>query len=197
MQKLSFLLGKWTGECFLLQGPGQSLDLHQTEEVQYKLDGLLLVIEGVGRSKSDNQLALQAFGIISFDDESATYRMRAFNEAASSKAKSNSSTSPTPSPGVSPSAPSNRTPSSASTTGANGPNLPNSSSAPTHPKNSSNNRPPRGVVSRVLSRPNSKSFSPIQHFRQPSTSAKVFHRYTPAFTFRMYALKATKENPDE
>ncbi len=80
MQKLSFLLGKWTGECFLLQGPGQSLDLHQTEEVQYKLDGLLLVIEGVGRSKSDNQLALQALGIISFDDESATYRMRAFND---------------------------------------------------------------------------------------------------------------------
>jgi hypothetical protein len=80
MQKLAFLLGKWTGEACLLQGPGQSLDLHQTEEVQYKLDGLLLTIEGVGRSKSDNELVLQAFGTISFDDESATYHMRAFND---------------------------------------------------------------------------------------------------------------------
>jgi hypothetical protein len=80
MQKLAFLIGKWTGEACILQGLGQSLDLHQTEEVQYKLDGLILLIEGVGRSKSDNQLALQALGIITFDDESATYCMRAFND---------------------------------------------------------------------------------------------------------------------
>jgi hypothetical protein len=80
MQKLAFLIGEWTGEACILQGPGQSLDLHQTEEVQYKLDGLLLVIEGVGRSKSDNELALQAFGLVSFDDETSTYRMRAFND---------------------------------------------------------------------------------------------------------------------
>jgi hypothetical protein len=80
MQKLAFLIGKWTGEACLLQGPGQSIDLLQTEEAQYKLDGLLLVIEGVGRSKSDNQLILQALAVISFDDESATYQMRAFND---------------------------------------------------------------------------------------------------------------------
>lgn len=80
MQKLSFLIGKWSGEACLLQGPGQSIDLHQTEEAQYKLDGLLLVIEGVGRSKSDNQLVLQALGVISFDDEISAYHMRAFND---------------------------------------------------------------------------------------------------------------------
>jgi hypothetical protein len=51
MQKLAFLVGKWNGEARLLHGPDQ--DLQQTEEVQYKLDGLLLVIEGVGRKKSD------------------------------------------------------------------------------------------------------------------------------------------------
>ncbi|HXM14622.1 MAG TPA: hypothetical protein VN933_05230, partial [Candidatus Eremiobacteraceae bacterium] len=39
-----------------------------------------LVIEGVGRSKSDNELALQAFGLVSFDDETSTYHMRAFND---------------------------------------------------------------------------------------------------------------------
>lgn len=80
MQKLAFLVGKWSGEACILQGPVQSLDLYQTEEVQYKLDGLLLVIEGVGRSKSDSLLALQAFGLISFDHESTTYTMRACND---------------------------------------------------------------------------------------------------------------------
>ncbi len=77
MQKLAFLVGKWNGEVRLLHGPDQ--DLHQTEEVQYKLDGLVLVIEGVGRRKSDGQPVIQALGMISFDDENGTYRMRAFN----------------------------------------------------------------------------------------------------------------------
>src|ERR1700754_1407326 len=80
MRKLGFLLGKWSGEARLLRGPGQWLDLHQTEEAQYKLDGLLLVIEGVGRAQSSDQVVLQALGIISFDDETSSYRMRAFND---------------------------------------------------------------------------------------------------------------------
>ena len=77
MLELAFLVGKWNGEARLLHGPDQ--DLQQTEEVQYNLDGLLLVIEGVGRKKSDGQPVIQALAIISFDDETRTYRMRAFN----------------------------------------------------------------------------------------------------------------------
>ena len=80
MKKLSFLIGKWSGEASVLRGPGQFVELSQTEEAQFKLDGLVLMIEGVGRTKSDGKLALQALGLISFDDESGTYRMRAFND---------------------------------------------------------------------------------------------------------------------
>jgi hypothetical protein len=80
MKKLEFLVGKWNGEARLLRGPGESMDLHQSEEAQYKLDGLILVIEGVGRTKSDGQPVLLALGVISFDDETATYRIRAFND---------------------------------------------------------------------------------------------------------------------
>ena len=80
MRKLGFLVGKWAGEARLLRGPNESVELLQTEEAQYKLDGLILVIEGVGRTKSGGQPFLQAFGIISFDDESGTYLLRAFND---------------------------------------------------------------------------------------------------------------------
>ncbi len=38
------------------------------------------MIEGVGRTKSDGSLALQALGLISFDDASGSYRMRAYND---------------------------------------------------------------------------------------------------------------------
>ncbi len=68
MKKLSFLVGRW------------SLELIQTEKVQYKLDGAILMIEGIGRNKSDGKLALQALGIISYDDQANIYRMRAYND---------------------------------------------------------------------------------------------------------------------
>jgi len=80
MKRLGFLVGKWTGEARLLRGPTESVELLQTEEAQYKLDGLIVVIEGVGRTRSGGQPLLQAFGIVSYDDESGTYRLRAFND---------------------------------------------------------------------------------------------------------------------
>ena len=80
MKEVGFLVGKWQGEARLLRGPRELLELLQTEEAQYKLDGLILVIEGVGRTKASGQALLQAFGIISYDDESRTYRLRAFND---------------------------------------------------------------------------------------------------------------------
>jgi hypothetical protein len=80
MKKLGFLVGDWSGEASVLRGPGQFVELAQTESAQFKLDGLVLVIEGVGRTKADSKLALQALGLISFDDETGTYKMRAFND---------------------------------------------------------------------------------------------------------------------
>jgi hypothetical protein len=80
MRKLGFLVGEWSGEASVLRGPGQFADLAQTESAHFKLDGLVLVIEGVGRTKTDGKLSLQALGLISYDGETATYRMRAFND---------------------------------------------------------------------------------------------------------------------
>jgi hypothetical protein len=80
MKEVGFLVGKWTGEARLLRGPVESVELLQTEEAHYKLDGLILVIEGIGRPKSGGQPLLQAFAIVCYDDESATYRMRTFND---------------------------------------------------------------------------------------------------------------------
>lgn len=80
MKKLGFLVGKWAGEARLQRGPGEPVVLTQTEEAQFKLDGLILEIEGIGRTKLDNKPVLQALGIISFEDETDTYHMRAFND---------------------------------------------------------------------------------------------------------------------
>lgn len=80
MKKLSFLAGRWHGEARLFRGRGGALELIQTEDAQYKLDGLVLIVVGVGLNKSDGTIALQALGVISYDDEAGTYHMRAFND---------------------------------------------------------------------------------------------------------------------
>jgi hypothetical protein len=80
MKKLSFLAGSWTGEARILRTKDQTVVLDQTEHAEFKLDGLILEIEGVGRSKSDGKLALQALGLVSFDDGTGKYTMRAFND---------------------------------------------------------------------------------------------------------------------
>ena len=80
MSKLNFLVGKWTGEARMLRPGGQSVDLQQTEDAQYKLNDLVLIIEGLGRRASDGQPVLQALGLISYDDATSKYHFRAFND---------------------------------------------------------------------------------------------------------------------
>ena len=80
MKKLDFLVGEWSGQASAARGPGIVIELSQTEVAQFKLGGLVLMIEGIGRTKPDGNVALQALGLISFDDASGSYRMRAYND---------------------------------------------------------------------------------------------------------------------
>lgn len=80
MKKLNFLVGRWAGEARVLRGSGEFLELVQAEEAEYKLDGLVLMIEGIGRNKFDGKAALQALGFVSYDDQDGAYFMRAFND---------------------------------------------------------------------------------------------------------------------
>src|ERR1019366_1961148 len=53
MKKLGFLVGEWSGEASVLRGCGQFAKLAQTESAQFKLCGLVLVIEGCEPSTTD------------------------------------------------------------------------------------------------------------------------------------------------
>lgn len=78
MRKLSFLAGRWSGPVTIMRGPGEPLHLTQSENVQYKLDGLVLLVEGQSTG-ADGQVAFSALATISYDDASHTYRFRAYN----------------------------------------------------------------------------------------------------------------------
>lgn len=79
MSKLSFLTGEWSGPVSIVRGPGKTLHLTQTEHVEYKLDGLVLLIEGKS-TNADQDVAFSALATIAFDDATHTYRLRAYND---------------------------------------------------------------------------------------------------------------------
>jgi hypothetical protein len=79
MKKLEFLVGRWKGPASVRRGPGEPIRITQHENVQYKLDGLLLLIEGEGRD-GEGKSVFGALAVVSFDDTTGTYRFRAFND---------------------------------------------------------------------------------------------------------------------
>ena len=83
MKKLAFLAGKWSGDATVQVGADASIKLKQTEDVQFKLDGIVLLVEGtgVGRPpKTDKEgVVFNALATINYDVEAKKYRMRAIN----------------------------------------------------------------------------------------------------------------------
>jgi len=79
MHKLSFLDGNWSGPVSIAMGPGEPLHLTQTEKIEYKLDGLVLLIEGKSTA-ADGSVPFQALATVAYDDATHGYRIRAYNE---------------------------------------------------------------------------------------------------------------------
>lgn len=79
MHKLAFLEGRWSGPVTIVRGPGQTVHLTQSEDVQYKLDGLVMLIEGESRD-ADGKASFRALATISFDDAMHAYRFRAYHD---------------------------------------------------------------------------------------------------------------------
>src|SRR5262245_46724689 len=78
MKKLDWLVGSWKGTGWILMGPQGRKEFTQTETIQSKLDGLVLVIEGRGKSKDDGSTVHTALAFVSYDDRAKTFRWRGF-----------------------------------------------------------------------------------------------------------------------
>jgi hypothetical protein len=79
MKKLAFLAGHWSGSVSISRGPGDPLHLTQSETVQFKLDGLVLLVEGQSTGP-DGKAQFQALATIAYDDATNAYRFRAYND---------------------------------------------------------------------------------------------------------------------
>lgn len=82
MKKLEFLAGHWTGGGWMMLGPGKKLNYTGTETVTLKLDGTVLVVEGLHRSVAEGgapeRVIHNALGVISFDTETKKFRLQSY-----------------------------------------------------------------------------------------------------------------------
>ncbi len=78
MERLAPLVGDWQGQASVAQ-PVEST-VHQTEQVEWALDGLLLVIRGAAHATADRsgEPVFAALGVISFNERSGVYEVRSY-----------------------------------------------------------------------------------------------------------------------
>jgi len=81
MRKLEFLIGEWRGEGWGEPAPGERRPFDATESVQSRLNGAVLVLEGVHRSKVPGKQAEvilhHGLSVISYDPQRKHYRFEA------------------------------------------------------------------------------------------------------------------------
>ena len=77
LRKADFLVGTWQESGWIMLGQGKRETFTNTETVQSKVNGTVLLVEGVGKN-ADNKLVHNALTTLSFDTEKQNYRWRAF-----------------------------------------------------------------------------------------------------------------------
>ncbi len=88
MKKLDYLAGKWKGDAKVKMGPGPEQTIKQTEDVQVRLDGVVLLIEGVGRGKlpgkDEEGVLFNALAVMSYDAQAKKYKVKAYRQEGQS-----------------------------------------------------------------------------------------------------------------
>jgi hypothetical protein len=67
MKKIAYMAGQWTGEAMVKRGNTPPIKVMQEENVQFKLDGTVLFIEGIGKNPENKSIAFNALAIVSYN----------------------------------------------------------------------------------------------------------------------------------
>ena len=74
--------GRWQGEGFIQLGPGEPEKSTVDERIEYKLDGMVILIEGIGMAPDEatkkETIVHHALGVISYNQASSQYKLRSY-----------------------------------------------------------------------------------------------------------------------
>jgi hypothetical protein len=81
MKNMDFLLGEWDGTGWVELRPGQRQPFTIHESAQSKLDGLALLLEGLGKSRTPEgkeRITHHALATVAYDQQARGYRISAY-----------------------------------------------------------------------------------------------------------------------
>lgn len=78
LEALMPLVGQWEGTGWMQTQDGQRLQFKQTEDIYTKLDGQLLVVNGLGRDPETGEKVFEAFGILNYSKEDKAYKFNTY-----------------------------------------------------------------------------------------------------------------------
>lgn len=81
MKKLEYLVGNWKGDA-VVQTRNGPLTVNQTEKIEWRLDGVVLAIEGTGRQ--NNEITFNAFAIANYDPYSKQFKFKSYTKEGGS-----------------------------------------------------------------------------------------------------------------
>ncbi len=76
ISKLDFLTGDWIGKGWMMGADKEKHEFDQTEDIHFKLDSTVVLIEGVGRSKG--MIIHNAMAIVSYNKEDGNYIFQSY-----------------------------------------------------------------------------------------------------------------------
>lgn len=76
MKATSFLVGRWEGDGWMQRGPGEPHSFRSLERVESRLDGRVLIIEGIHHARDTEEVVHHALATISYNPTDGSYRFR-------------------------------------------------------------------------------------------------------------------------
>jgi hypothetical protein len=82
LQPFSAWVGRWQGEGSMQMGPGEPKESSVDEKVEFKLNGTVMLVEGVGKatnpSTNEEVVVHHALGLLSYDQVKGQYTFRTY-----------------------------------------------------------------------------------------------------------------------
>jgi hypothetical protein len=78
LRKLDFMTGNWKGEATIQQRGSAPIKVVQEEKIEWRLDSLLLTVEGTGRDPLTKKVNFHAFAIIAYNQQTKQLGMKSF-----------------------------------------------------------------------------------------------------------------------
>jgi hypothetical protein len=76
MKKLEPLAGQWKGTASYRMGPGEPQQVQQNEQIEFKLEGAVLQIEGLG--KAGDRIVHHALALVNFNIQENKFNFRSY-----------------------------------------------------------------------------------------------------------------------